>query len=93
METTVVTLNVHGLFLRPRANHPDGNARLLHGRRRGIELCFLNVIVPTIIVERLAAPQAGKNVQSFVEQLGARLAIGDFAKFLELAGCVTPPKG
>jgi len=33
-----------------------------------------------VVVERLALPQTVENIESFVQQLGARLAIGDFAK-------------
>ena len=36
-----------------------------------------------VVVKRLAAPQAGDDVESFVEQFGARLAIGHLAKFDE----------
>ena len=73
----------HRFVAAPGGHHPDRNARLLHGRRRGIEVFGLDGVVLARVGEGLPAPQAGDDVEALVQQLGPGLALGDFAKLGE----------
>jgi len=76
----------HRFHPRPRADHPDRDARFLNGRRWRVgERVFLHRIVLSGIAERLPVPQPREDVQPLVHQLRARFAVGDFAKCFEAA--------
>ena len=51
------------------------------------------MVVFTIILKRLAAPETGDNVESFVQQFGTRLALGHFAHLCEAGIRRTQPHG
>lgn len=63
--------------MRVRAPDPDGDARLLE--RRGEELGAFHRDVSTVVLEGLSRPQAGEDLEPFVELCGQLAAIGRVA--------------
>lgn len=73
----------HRFFVRPGADAPDGDAGLLDGHGRGREVGGGDVVVLAVVGEGLAAPEAGEDVEAFIEELGAGLAVRGFAEAAE----------
>src|SRR6185295_934122 len=72
-----------GPFLRPRADDPDRDPRLLDRLRP--ESHRLESIVTALEPERFAAPEALEDGQALVEPLGADARIGRLADVAERA--------
>src|SRR5436309_16003215 len=61
---------------------PDGDAGLLEGT--GEKACTVDVKMPAGMADRLPRPELGDDVQSFVEELGARADVARLAESAEL---------
>ena len=62
--------------MRPDADDPRGDARLLHDGEREHRVGAVGVVVLTLVLERFAAPEGLQEFESLVEELGAHLAAG-----------------
>src|SRR5260370_717404 len=61
------------LWARPGSHNPDGNPRLLRGRRDKGHL--LHLIMLANVAEGVSTPEAGQNGQRFIEPLGTDFAV------------------